>query len=101
MSDRDIQVRIIHTLEALHLDPYDYTNIVLCYLLAKLNLKYSSDDRYLDGLMNDDVIEDLRLHHVEISWIRKDELIDLGEFSECLVKNQLDKHQCHNRHLGS
>lgn len=91
MSDRDIQRRIIQTLEALHLDPYDYAKVVCCYLLAKLNIKYSSDDRYLDGLTNDDVIEDLLLHHVKTSSIRKDELIDLGDFSEMLVRNHLDK----------
>jgi hypothetical protein len=91
MSDRDIPRRIIQTLEAVHLDPYDYAKVVYCYLLAKLNIKHSSDDRYLDGLMDDGVIEDLLLHHVESSAIRKDELISLGEFSEFLVENRLDK----------
>lgn len=90
MSGRDVQRRIIHTLEALYLDPYDYTNIVLCYLLAKLNIKYSSDDRYLDGLMNEELTEELNLHHIETNWIYKDELIVLGEFSEFLVENRLD-----------
>ena len=69
MSDRDIQRQIIQTLEALHLDPYDYAKVAFCYLLAKLNIKHSSDDRYLDGLINDDVIEDLLLHHVETSLL--------------------------------
>ena len=73
------------------MDPYDYAKVVYCYLLAKLNIKHSSDDRYLDGLMDDGVIEDLPLHHVETSAICKDELIALGEFSEFLVENGLDK----------
>ena len=91
MSNRETQARIMQTVQDLNLNPYDYSKIVGCYLLAKLNIKYSSDDRYLDGLMNEDLIEELRLHHIEASWIYKDELIVLGEFSEFLVENQLDK----------
>ena len=34
MSDRDIQRQNIYTLEALHLDPYDYAKVVCCFKIS-------------------------------------------------------------------
>lgn len=91
MNNREIQIRVMQAIVDLRLDPYDYAKIVCCYLLAKMNIKYSSSNRYLDGLMDETLTEELNEHHIETNWIYKDDLLTFGEFSEFLVENKLDE----------
>ncbi len=95
MDAKEIQARIMQAIADLRMNPYDYANLTYCYILARSIIKYSTTDAYLDGLLNENLIEELRTYHIDTSGIYRDEIIVLSDFSKFLAENKLDLDCCH------